>query len=85
MLETGHITQLYYGEKIGINENYDALNQQYVSAPGNSTVYSTKSDFCLNVTPLELGIYGKGDYREPTLHLQEDDGNRTFDFFICIS
>ena len=80
VLGTGHITQLYYGEKIGIKENYDSLDQQYVSAPGNSTVYSTKSDFCLNVTPLEFGTYGKGDYREPTLHLQEEDGNRTFDF-----
>lgn len=80
VLDTGHVAQLYYGKKIRVKEDYTSLYQHYATAPGNATLYSTKSDLCLHVTPLEFGGVGKGDYREPTILLQDDEGNRTFDF-----
>jgi len=46
---------------------------------GSSTSYEEKG-YMLNHTLLEVSTYGKGDYREPTLHIELQDGTRTLDF-----
>nr|WP_221439788.1 alpha-galactosidase [Spirochaeta isovalerica] len=83
ILPTGHPAHLYYGEKISHKESLE--NFLYLPSEtlgyGNSTSYSTGfSGFSLNHLPLEYSSYGKGDYRNPSIALCGEDGNRTFDF-----
>ena len=78
----GHLEQVYYGRKIRHQPSFSGLVQQFTSPISSSTSYN--SDFpayVLETTCLELGVNGKGDYREPSLHLQHmDDGTRVSDF-----
>lgn len=81
MLSTGHPAQLYYGKKIRNSENFENLRETMKIAYGSSTSYSDQNHgFSLNHEKLEYSTYGKGDYRNPSMSLLSDDGNRTFDF-----
>jgi alpha-galactosidase len=79
--EQGHLEHLYYGPTISDVINSESIRYKYDFELGSSTSYSkdTKS-VMLNVKLLEVSTYGKGDYREPTIHLEMNDGNRTTDF-----
>lgn len=79
--EQGHIEHLHYGPSLSHIEDVSSLRYNYDFELGSATSYSkdTKS-IMLNHKLLEVSTYGKGDYREPTIHLELDDGNRTVDF-----
>ncbi len=81
ILSTGHPAQLYYGKKIRNSEDFYNFRETKDVAFGSSTSYSDKNQgFSLNFEKLEYSSYGKGDYRNPSISLLSDDGNRTFDF-----
>ena len=78
--ETKHLLHLYYGEKLDlIGRQEDYLKQPKISL-GSSTNYEDSKSFSLNNVPLEAPTYGKGDYREPMLHLEDASGYRSMDF-----
>ena len=81
ILPSGHLAHLYYGARLPEPLNLDTLNRQPPFELGNSTSYSPATGvFSLNTTCLELSTYGKGDYREPSLHVELHDGTRVTDF-----
>jgi len=81
ILETGHLSTLYYGKRIKHRDSFTSLYQKFNIALGGSTSYSrSKDDFLLGTTRLEVATYGKGDYREPSLHLRFEDNSRVSDF-----
>jgi len=81
ILDSKHIGHLYYGRKIREKNNYDHLLQNYTLPLGNATDYSTETKhFTLDSTPVEVGSYGKGDYKQPSIELSYKDGSTVSDF-----
>ncbi|QMS84350.1 alpha-galactosidase [Candidatus Xianfuyuplasma coldseepsis] len=78
--EQGHLEHLYYGAKLDETIDYNTLRFQSDFEYGSATSYSKETrGVMLNEKPLEVSSYGKGDYREPTIHLELPDGSRTVD------
>ena len=80
--ETGHPVNLHYGAKLQHRDNLHQLLQHHQQL-GSSTAYSTQTGhLSLEALRLEAPSYGKGDYREPLLHIEYADGSRTSDFLF---
>ena len=78
--EQGHLEHIYYGGAIDKVKNIDDIKLTYEFELGSSTSYSKDSKgYQLNHKLWEVSTYGKGDYREPTLHVELPDGSRTLD------
>lgn len=71
-----HLTNLYYGAKLEIKDDYSSLLYKQLNPLGTTTVYDEEKDpsYSLDHTNLELATYGKGDYRPASLVLQGDKG-----------
>lgn len=81
VIGTKHLVNLYYGKRIKHKEYFGTLYQNFNVSVGSSTSYSKETgNFSLDTTRLEIATNGKGDYREPSLHLVFDDGSRVSDF-----
>lgn len=81
ILPTGHPGHLYYGKKIRNSDHYENFCEQSKISYGSTTAYSEKNPgFSLNLEKLEYSMNGKGDYRDPSMCLKSENGNRTFDF-----
>ena len=84
-LPSGHLEHLYYGQKIKIHTEADAvaLTEKRVCLPGNAVCYSPEypalglEDVCL-----EMSSSGKGDIREPFIEVTHTDGSFTSDFLF---
>ena len=80
--KTGHLLQVYYGRKIRHQADFSSILQQFTSPISGTPLYN-QSSFALETACLEIGTNGKGDYREPALHLQHgDDGTRVTDLIF---
>lgn len=85
VLPSGHLEHLYYGKKIRIQTEADAvvLTEKKVCLPGNTVSYSKEypalglEDLCL-----EMSSHGKGDIREPFIEVTHADGSYTSDFLF---
>ena len=81
VMPTGHIEQLYYGRKISEADDYAFLYDEHGCGYGTVVCYSqTAKTTVLDNICLEYSSYGKGDYREPAIRLQSDDGCFISDF-----
>lgn len=81
VLPSGHLANLYYGRRIRERENYESLDQNFRCDVGLETKYSAETGiFTLNTARLEFATFGKGDYREPSLHAELEDRSRVTDF-----
>lgn len=82
--ETGHLVNLYYGARLSHRDDFSVLDQRLNVLLGSSTAYADNfGSLSLDTLRLEVASYGKGDYREPQLHIEyEDDGSRTSDFLF---
>lgn len=79
---TGHPVNLHYGAKITHRSSLHRLLQHHQQL-GSSTAYSPETGhLSLEALRLEAPCYGKGDYREPLLHIEYADGSRTSDFLF---
>jgi len=59
----------------------DALCEKHASAGGNMISYSDEHfEIALEDLPLEISSFGKGDIRDPFIHLTHEDGSDTSDF-----
>lgn len=76
----GHVEHVYYGALIQKIENIDDVIPSYNVELGSSVSYSKDTKgYMLQYTNLEVSTFGKGDYREPTLHIELPSGSRTID------
>lgn len=81
--DTFHAEHLYYGRKITIeDDDYpDALIEKKEFIQGNTNAYDEEhKNFTLEDVRLEMSSYGKGDIREPFVHVVHGDGSSTSDF-----
>jgi len=80
--ESGHPINLHYGARISHRPTLRNLYQRHQQL-GSSTAYSTETGtLSLEALRLEAPCYGKGDYREPLLHIEYADGSRCSDFLF---
>lgn len=81
ILPSGHLGHVYYGrplEKIGSPEDMELKNR---IETGSQIVYDpADKSFTLNLAALEFSTFGKGDFRDPMLHVRLSDGSRVTDF-----
>ena len=79
--ERKHLQQVYYGAKIKDIVNLKDFLLQFEFELGTSVSYSEDDkSYMLNYTLLEQSTYGKGDFRNPLLHIELPTGSRTTDF-----
>jgi len=78
--EQKHLEHVYYGHKIDLVKSINDIRYIYQFEQGSATSYSKEDKgVMLNQKPLELSWFGKGDYREPTIHIELPNGSRTID------
>ena len=75
--EDGYLVHLYYGKRIA-EEDICYLFDGMESATG--LTYCEGKSTSLNVIPQELSIYGRGDYRMPSILIKKGNGSRITDF-----
>ncbi|MGL1889983.1 MAG: alpha-galactosidase [Spirochaetaceae bacterium] len=81
VIPSKHLVNLHYGGRFAHQDNFSHLYQNFSSSLGSSTNYDSTDDvFTLDSTRLEVGTNGKGDYREPSLHIKYKDHSRVSDF-----
>lgn len=81
ILPSKHLGTLYYGSILDINNGIEGLELQHKIQVGGQVNYEKEDDtFNLNLAFLEAPTYGKGDFREPMLHIRYEDGSRMSDF-----
>ncbi len=78
---TKHLGHLYYGKKLSEDIDVKDLIVKFDVEVGNQVIYDENDKtFNLNLACLELSAYGKGDFREPSIHIRYPDGSRVSDF-----
>lgn len=89
--ETGHLEQLYYGQRIRLPEPLKEeavlpLRQKYSYAPGNTISYDVRHPgTALEDVMTEVSGRGKGDIGETFLELEFPDGSTTTDFIFEVA
>jgi len=79
--EQFHLEHLYYGSKVNRLKDINSIRLKYEFEQGSATSYNAENKgYMLNNTLLEVSNFGKGDYREPTVHIELDSAHRTLDF-----
>lgn len=80
ILKTGHAGHLHYGSLLDETIDPETLFRQPPLPLGGQVAYdATDPAFSLNTTPLECSTYGKGDFRDPMIHVEFADGSRLLD------
>lgn len=80
VLTNGKLVNLHYGRKVAHTPYLADLFQNYDMQAGSSTLYEKGSNLTLDTLLLETSSYGKGDYRQPSISLEWEDGSRVSDF-----
>ncbi len=86
VIPSGHVEHLYYGERIPLNSEEEAvtLMEKRAFPSGNVVCYSQEHmNFSLEDIRLEMSSYGKGDVREPFIEVTHNDGSYTSDFVFA--
>ncbi|MCK7488390.1 MAG: alpha-galactosidase [Bacillus subtilis] len=81
VLPSGHLGHLHYGARLA--DDVDPLTLQVkhpLQIGGQVSYQATDPTFSLNLTQLEVATYGKGDFRDPSLHIELAEGHRITDF-----
>lgn len=78
---TGHLGHVYFGARIEEPFNIEHLVPEYKIEVGNQVIYHEDDrTFNLNTSQMEISTYGKGDYRDPMIHMRFEDGSRLANF-----
>ena len=75
--DEGYLEHLYYGKRLSeesLTYLFDGVINDF------SPSYLEWKNACLNVIPQEYAIYGRGDYRIPSVLVKMQNGSRITDF-----
>ncbi|KZZ84344.1 alpha-galactosidase [Bacillus sp. SJS] len=79
VLKNGHIGHLYFGKRLTDSSHFHRM-QPMAARAAMSCVYEGDLSFSLDGMKLDYPVYGTSDYREPALHILQNDGSRITDF-----
>jgi len=77
--ESGHLIQLYYGDRLDNCQDFSFLYKNYSCETGSTVMYKKDSNYSMAHHLYEYPFYGKGDFREPALDILFTDGSKIFD------
>lgn len=78
---TKHLVHYHYGKCLNTPISpKDFDDAPYLELGSSTTFAQTEKPVNLNLGLFECATYGKGDYREPTIHIETDDGFRSLNF-----
>ena len=81
VLKSGQLCHLYYGAKLDVFANLEALRHKANNINGCVCTYDDSDpNFTLDEYPLEYSGLGKGDLRQPAIDIIFADKTRTTDF-----
>ncbi len=81
VLANGHLGHLYYGKTIAHHEDFSWLRQEPAEPVGNACFpFEGDSFFTLSRIKQEFPSYGTSDYRQPAMHILQENGSRIVDF-----
>ena len=75
--DEGYLEHLYYGKRLSeesLTYLFDGVNNNF------SPSYMDWKNSCLNALPQEYAIFGRGDYRTPSVLIKMQNGSRITDF-----
>ena len=71
----GHLLNDYYGAYIPDCTDFEFSKEKISYPPGTNTIYEESDlSYSLDMLSLEIGTIGKGDYKEPSIHLKTKEG-----------
>lgn len=79
VLPNGHLGQLYFGKRIGVEKDYSYLLEMMPRAM-SSYVFDDEKMFSLAHIRQEYGVYGSTDFRSPAIEILQGNGSRISDF-----
>ncbi|MDN5305083.1 MAG: alpha-galactosidase [Fusobacteriaceae bacterium] len=79
ILKNGEIGQLYYGKKIKHKQNFSNL-LKIVPTPASVCEFEEDPIFSLENIKQDYPSYGKGDFRQPAYHIEQENGSRITEF-----
>ena len=62
-----HLLNDYYGARIENDDNFEFSMEKYPTVGGCAITYDKNDHYCLDMYSSEVGSVGKGDYKEPSL------------------
>ncbi len=79
ILRNGQLGHLYFGKRLTDREHFDQLFTSY-PRPATAYVYEGEETFSLDLIPQEFPAFGTTDFREPAMHVYQEDGSRVTQF-----
>lgn len=79
VLQNGQLGHLYYGKRLQDRESFEHLHTAYPT-PSTAYVYEGEETFSLDLIPQEYPAYGTTDFREPAIHIRQENGSRITQF-----
>lgn len=76
--EFGYLAHLYYGKYLQTDDLAYSLQLDDISLSPNPAG-ATDRTFSLDVIPSEYSLYGRGDFRESSIMVEQEDGSRVVD------
>ncbi|MBZ4683844.1 MAG: Alpha-galactosidase [Fusobacteriales bacterium] len=79
ILKNGEVGQLYYGKKIKHKQDFSNL-LKIVPTPASVCEFEEDPIFSLENIKQDYPSYGKGDFRQPAYHIEQENGSRITEF-----
>lgn len=79
VLPSGDVVHLYWGQKVRTSRLAKLLRIEERAFSPNPEDLSIDRSYSLDTLPLEYPTYGHGDYRQPALHVQQENGSTILD------
>ncbi|WP_079474746.1 alpha-galactosidase [Marinococcus halophilus] len=79
VLPNNQLGHIYYGKRLPHRENFSHL-RRFEERSNTTSVFEEAPSFSLESVQQEYPVYGTTDFREPALHIQQEDGSRITNF-----
>ncbi|MGP4077046.1 alpha-galactosidase [Halobacillus sp. K22] len=80
VMKNGQLGHLYYGKALVDREDFTHFQTYENSVPSTTHTFASDPDFSLETVKQEFPLYGKGDFREPALQIEDEHQIQASDF-----
>ena len=80
VMKNGQLGHLYYGQALTDREDFTHFQTYENTVPYTTHTFADDADFSLETVKQEFPLYGKGDFREAALQIEDDHQIQVSDF-----
>ncbi|MFZ0370560.1 MAG: glycoside hydrolase family 36 N-terminal domain-containing protein, partial [Halobacillus sp.] len=80
VMKNGQLGHLYYGQALTDREDFTHFQTYENTVPYTTHTFADDADFSLETVKQEFPLYGKGDFREAALQIEDDQQIQVSDF-----